>query len=121
MEEQRYVIVITPEGTMYPVHCWPGKTLALKTLQELVGGRIETVAALPGVEWDREEGLPVLIVNEEGKLMRLPRNGLATEMTMLFEDDIVGSAVLMAAAGEELVGLKRETAEKVMEEWTEND
>lgn len=120
MEEQRYVILITPEGTMYPVHCWPGKTLALKTLQELVDGPIETVPALPGVEWDREEdGMPLLLVNEEGKLRGLPRNGLATEMTMLFWDHIVGNAVLMAGKLDELVGLTRERAEKVMAGWAE--
>lgn len=120
MEEQRYVILITPEGVMYPVHCWPGEKLELKTLQQLVDGYIEVVPALPGIEWDREaDGEPVLLVNEEGKLRGLPRNDLATEMTMLFQDDIVGNAVLMAAKDEGLVGLTRERVEKTMEGWAE--
>lgn len=120
MEEQRYVLLITPEGTMYPVHCWPGKTLELKTLQQLVDGQIETVPALPGVKWERDEdGMPLLLVNEEGKLRGLPRNDLATAMTMLFQDEIVGNAVLLAGKDEELVGMTRERVESVMAEWAE--
>lgn len=122
MEEQRYVLLITPEGTMYPVHCWPGKTLELKTLQQLVDGPIETVPALPGVEWERDEdGMPLLLVNEEGKLRGLPRNALATEITMLLQDEIVGNAVLMAGKLDGLVGMTRERVESVLERWAQTD
>lgn len=121
MREQRYVIVITPEGAMYPVHCWPENTLRLETLQGLVDGNVETVAALPGVRWDRGvNGDPVLLVNGEGELRGLPQNDLATEMTVLWEDSIVGTAVLMGALDEELIGMTRETAEDAMRSWAEN-
>lgn len=104
------------------MRCWPENTLELKALQGLVGGNIKTVAVLPEVRWDRGvNGDPALLVNEEGKLRGLPWNELATEMTMLWEDSIVGTTVLMGAMREELIGVTRETAEAVMGSWAESE
>lgn len=120
MEEQRYVILITPEGTMYPRALLAGEDAGAEDPAG-AGGRVHRDGAGgAGVEWDREaDGMPLLLVNEEGKLRGLPRNGLATEMTMLPRDHIVGNAVLMAGKLDELVGLTRERAEKVMAGWAE--
>lgn len=62
----------------------------LKTLQELVGGHIETVN-LPG-------GI-IMIVNEEGKLLRLPIN------FRIGCDLIQGTAVFVSAADEDFCSL----------------
>ena len=118
----RYVIAITPGNTHFLIHCDDGETMALQSLQDMVEGPIETVPSALSPTWARE---PVdnilLIVNEEGKLMRLPCNENATDMSQLFGDKIVGNAVLMAARGDELIGFRREAAEYIAKQWLEEE
>lgn len=46
---ERYAIIIRPNEEMALLHCYPGDSLDLKTLQEIVEGHIETVpTALAG-------------------------------------------------------------------------
>lgn len=51
-----------------------------KTLQDIVGGFIETVPHFNKVVWDGEVLRCVAFCNDEGKLMGLPVNSLATLM-----------------------------------------
>lgn len=72
----------------------------LKTLQELVGGYIEVITERAG-----QRNFPaVLIVNEEGKLLRLEPN-IGTGY-----DVLVGNIVICAAAGEEFGSLSTKQA-----------
>lgn len=40
---ERYAIIIRPNEETVLLHCYPGDSLDLKTLQEIVEGHIETV------------------------------------------------------------------------------
>jgi len=66
-----------------------GKTFSLKELKEYVGGWIECVYL------NRRQ---VMVVNEEGKLLNLPYNAIATATYQLAtqpnDDFIVGDALL---------------------------
>lgn len=77
---ERYAIIIRPNEEMAPLHCYPGDSLDLKTLQEIVEGHIETVPTALAGEWSHEQGVGLtLIINEEGKLLGMPVNRLATD------------------------------------------
>lgn len=58
-----------------------------------------------------------LIINEEGKLLGMPVNRLATDMAYLFNDAIVGNAILIGTTDEDFIGLTKEAAENIMEKW----
>lgn len=58
-----------------------------------------------------------LIINEEGKLLGMPVNRLATDMAYLFNDVIVGSAILIGTTDEDFIGLTKEAAENIVEKW----
>ena len=91
---ERYAIIIRPNEEMALLHCYPGDSLDLKTLQETVEGHIETVPTALAGEWSHEQGVGLtLIINEEGKLLGMPVNRLATDMAYLFNDVIVGNAM----------------------------
>lgn len=64
-----------------------GKSFSLAELQEMVGGTIEIIH-LPDGWW--------LVVNDEGKLLRLPYNLAATVIYNRKDDFIVGNAVYCA-------------------------
>lgn len=115
MRMDAYIIIVTPDGVKGLLHCFPGETLELEELQGLVGGCIEVVSSMiePPEGYDRV----VLIVNEEGKLKGLPANWPATDVADIGADVIVGNALIMAARGEELVGLPREVCRKVIDDW----
>ena len=82
---ERYAIIIRPNEEMALLHCYPGDSLDLKTLQEIVEGHIETVPTALAGEWSHEQGVGLtLIINEEGKLLGMPVNRLATDMAYLF-------------------------------------
>lgn len=74
-------------------------SMTLEAMQKLVGGYIEHVQLHPAVQI---EGViyPHLIVNEEGKLRRLPENHTATMLVQVLglNDIIVGDAILMTDA-----------------------
>lgn len=93
---ERYAIIIRPNEETVLLHCYPGDSLDLKTLQEIVEGHIETVPTALAGEWSHEQGVGLtLIINEEGKLLGMPVNRLATDMAYLFNDVIVGNAILI--------------------------
>ena len=110
-----YIIVVSPNGVEGLLHCFPEETLELEELQGLVGGCIEVVNSIiePPEGYDRA----VLIVNEEGKLKGLTENWPATDVADIGGDVIVGNALIMAARGEELVGLPREVCRKIIDDW----
>ena len=60
-----------------------------------------------------------LIVNEEGLLQELPFNERATDLYQYryMGTGIVGTAVLMAARGDELIGFARPVCETIGSEW----
>lgn len=119
---ERYAIVIRPKEEMVLLHCYPGDGLDLKTLQEIVEGHIETVPTVLAKEWSREEGVgTVLIVNEEGKLQNLRVNQWATDISALYNDVIVGNAILMGTTQEDFIGLTKEAAENIVKKWGQTD
>ena len=116
---ERYAIIIRQNEEMALLHCDHGDSLDLKTLQEIVEGYIETVPTAMAGEWSHEQGVGLtLIINEEGKLLGMPVNRLATDMAYLFFNDvIVGNAILIGATDEGFIGLTKEAAENIVEKW----
>ncbi len=114
----RYAIIIRPGEEMILLHCYPDDSLELETMQDIVEGDIEAVPTVLADGWSHEEGVGlVLIVNEEGKLLGLPANQLATDMAAVYNDVLVGNAILMGAKGEDFVGLTAEAAKNIVEKW----
>ena len=114
----RFAIIIPSDGAAVLLHCDEGEGLGLETLQALVRGRIETVPAALSEGWSGEDGvIPTLIVNEEGKLIGLPYNDVATDVSALLYDYICGNAVLLGARGEELIGFTGKAAENIVKKW----
>ena len=59
-----------------------------------------------------------LIVNEEGLLQELPFNERATDLYQYrYMSGIVGTAVLMAAREDELIGFAKPVCETICSEW----
>ena len=72
---ERYMILIRTDGTGRLIRCDDGDTCKLETLQQLVGGLIETADSCLEPGWAREPVDSIkLIVNEEGLLQELPVN-----------------------------------------------
>ena len=96
MEKEIRVVIIEPGKPSYR------KTIpnTLEAFQDIVGGYIEVVP-LPG-------NLR-MIVNEEGKLLSLPKNKAATELYQI-SDYIAGTAIITATRGEDFVSLDNVTA-----------
>lgn len=119
---ERYVIVIPAdaEKNAYMQKCDDGDTCTLETLQALVGGPIEAADTCLAASWAREDVDSIqLIVNEEGLLQELPFNERATDLYQYryMGTGIVGTAVLMAARGDELIGFARPVCETIGSEW----
>lgn len=115
---ERYAIIIRLNEETVLLHCYPGDSLDLKALQEIVEGHIETVPTALAGEWSHEQGVGLtLIINEEGKLLGMPVNRLATDMAYLFNDVIVGNAILIGTTDEDFIGLTKEAAENIVEKW----
>lgn len=118
----RYAIYIRSEGIMVKLLCDPAGSVKLRTLQELVEGYIETVPTVLADDWSKEPDVgTVLIVNEEGKLRGLPLNQWATDLSGVYDDVIVGNAVLMGTRGEELIGLTKAAADNIVKNWGSRD
>ena len=83
---------------------------SLASMQRAVGGLIQAVYEPGGRD-------AALICNEEGKLLGLPANQLATDMAAVYNDVLVGNAILMGAKGEDFVGLTAEAAKNIVEKW----
>ena len=73
--------------------------ITLKSLQQMVGGPIETVPVNP--YWGSISRNAIYIVNEEGKVLGLPVN----TAIMNGRDVICGDFVVAATDGEDIVGL----------------
>ncbi len=87
------------DGTVEAVAPVNGKTFELDQLKALVGGWIECVYL---------DSNKLFVINEEGKLHGLPINEAATIIasSRLFPGDyIAGNAVMLKAAGEDMVPL----------------
>lgn len=119
---ERYIIVIPAdaEKNAYLQKCDDGDTCTLETLQALVGGPVEAVDTCLAASWAREDVDSIqLIVNEEGLLQELPFNERATDLYQYryMGTGIVGTAVLMAARGDELIGFTKPVCETICSEW----
>lgn len=118
---ERFVIVIPADeeqkARLQP--CDDGDTCTLETLQALVGGPIEAADTCLAASWARENVDSIqLIVNEEGLLQELPFNERATDLyEHRYMSGIVGTAVLMAARGDELIGFAKPVAKTICEEF----
>lgn len=117
---ERFVIVMPVDTSAYLLPCDDGDTCKLETLQKLVGGPIEMDDTCLAASWAREDVDSIqLIVNEEGLLQELPFNERATDLYQYryMGTGIVGTAVLMAARGDELIGFARPVCETIGSEW----
>ena len=83
---------------------------SLASMQRAVGGLIQAVYEPGGRD-------AALICNEEGKLLGLPVNQAATDMAAIYNDVIVGNAILIGTTEEDFIGLTKEAAEHIVEEW----
>lgn len=84
-------ILFKTDGSQEHVVPKNNKLFSLKELQEFVHGYIEVLKL-----YDGRYGMLMLIVNEEGKLHKLPRNDKATFIVNSygFNDIIVGDAIM---------------------------
>lgn len=116
---ERYMILIRTDGTGRLIRCDDGDTCKLETLQQLVGGLIETADSCLEPGWAREPVDSIkLIVNEEGLLQELPINWKAMNLYQYgYMSGIVGTAVLAAARGDELIGFAKPVCETICNEW----
>lgn len=77
----RYMIYLPADAPGRLIRCNDGDTCKLETLQQLVGGLIETADSCLEPDWARELVDSIkLIVNEEGLLQELPINWKAMEL-----------------------------------------
>lgn len=94
----------------------------LEGMQEQVGGFIEIVRAygLCELEVPQSESL-IMIVNEEGKLLDLEANEIATDLYESYCDSIAGDVLIMAEGfvdGEpDIVGLTDEQVQALNNEF----
>ena len=98
---KHYLIQIKADGTLCKV--LSKETPTLEDLQALVGGYIEVIPTrLP------RPHRPMMVINEEGKNLGLPRNEIASiiGITSGIEDEVVGDAVLVLEVGEDLRAMK---------------
>ena len=116
---ERFVIVMPVDTSAYLLPCDDGDTCKLETLQPLVGGLIETADSCLEPGWAREPVDSIkLIVNEEGLLQELPVNWKAMNLYQYgYMSGIVGTAVLAAARGDELIGFAKPVCETICAEW----
>ncbi len=83
--------LITPDNRIIPVQPANGTHFTLEEAQGLVGGNVEILYPPSNTE-------AILVINEEGKLLGLPVNKLATQVWLQQSgqrDYIVGNAILM--------------------------
>ena len=113
------VIVIRAGGDTYfqPTD----EDITLHELQDMVDGSIETVPICLSGNWTTGRAHPIMIVNEEGKMMGLEKNERATDM-LRFDvyDYIVGDAVIAGEKGEDIVPLKRSDCERIIEAFLDD-
>ena len=84
--------LIKSNGEEQQVSPKKGKAFKLKELQDFVGGYIETISVSTN---------QLMVINEEGKFLRLPQNQKATEIA--FENcviDVIVGDVLICMSNE---------------------
>lgn len=59
---ERYAIIIRPNEETVLLHCYPGDSLDLKTLQEIVEGHIETVPTVMSTGWSKEKDVGLTLI-----------------------------------------------------------
>lgn len=103
---ERYMILIKSDGKCRLIRCDDGDSCRLETMQALVDGPIEVAESNLGCSFAQEPVDSIkLIVNEEGKLCSLPLNREALRLYAYNDLDVIlGSALLAAVRGEELIG-----------------
>lgn len=107
MKEKVY-IKIRPSGEISTCPCGADGSITLEEMQEAVGGYIEVIGSA--------FGRLAMIVNVEGKLRGLPYNPTATAIMGaggLPGDYIVGTVLLVAKSGADLVGISLNAAENI--------
>lgn len=80
-------ILLKADGSQFTITPQKGNQFTLKEIQTYVGGFVELVYLQNGI----------MIINEEGKLLGLPRNQKATELANFhpdYDDYIVGDVVI---------------------------
>lgn len=109
-ESGLYAVLITVDDEIEVIP-YPKKTDdqldELHWMQEQVDGKIQVVDDL------RTGRYTAMIVNEEGKILGLPRNDIAQEIWYGYGDYLVGNAIIVGASGEELYGMTAEEAKRV--------
>lgn len=85
-------MLIRAEGSMEEIQPANGVAFVLEEMQKYVGGYIEMLSIPP----------KVMVMNEEGKLNRLPHNRTATALTrgILSPDDVVVGDVVICTPAE---------------------
>lgn len=109
-DSARYAVRLGVDGTVERVNV--GRSIELETLQQLVGGYIETVTVRSTVLGDL-----IMLVDEEGKLKDKETNDIATQLYAL--DRIAGTAILLAERGEDFEGFTDESAKALMNDICE--
>lgn len=110
------IVIITPENTVEVRRV--GRSLELRDLQEIVGGYIETAGTIFGSGTLVGDDT-VMVVNEEGKILGLPENEMATGLHDVPWDPIVGTAVICGVDGTELVPLPLDVVDEITSRWLE--
>lgn len=84
--------LIETSGASREVKPTEGQYFSLKELQDFVGGMIEIIRV--GGRW--------FVLNEEGKMLGLPVNMIATDLTrgLLADDDLIVGNVLVCSEEE---------------------
>lgn len=109
-DSARYAVRLGVDGTVERVNV--GRSIELETLQQLVGGYIETVTVRSTILGDL-----IMLVDEEGKLKDKETNDIATQLYAL--DRIAGTAILLAERGEDFEGFTDESAKALMNDICE--
>ena len=103
----RYFVKLSQNGETKMIYD-KGTDHTLKTLQDAVGGSIETVGSTLG------EAV-IIIINEEGKLEGLQLNRVATSFAVIRSwDYIAGDAVFAIRHGEDIVGFEENDADFIV-------
>lgn len=103
------VLTISFDGDFVTRTIPDGMPVDLDTLQDIVGGYIETMTFRCG------EDFFTLVCNEEGKLMGLPYNHFATLISRVMPYDVIfGNVAIVKQIGDQLYGLSRDEAQKIV-------
>lgn len=109
----KYLISIHTDGNIVVNEYDDTEEFELEDFQAFVGGYIETVPTCFGKN-------VIMLVNESGKLDRLPYNKTASVIQHYTRYDLLlGDAILVKVNGEEFVGFSEEEKDKILNylEW----